>query len=154
MGEYPSLAEQITGDPRLLPTSYCTQLSDHSAFLRTHLAWALCRAEGSVYSRYNQRNSGRRRSSWKRWLVEHELLMRNDMVACGLVDAHVATTMEPFWHKANVICHAVRGNVAGARFAADILAANGVEDPVFFALTNEMLTGVPADNIEPDKMEM
>ena len=92
-------------------------------------------------------------ASWKRWLVEHELMMRNDEVACGIVDAQVAATMEPFWHKANVICHAVKGNVAGARFAADILAANGVEDPVFFTLTNEMLTGVPAENIDPKTLD-
>ena len=101
----------------------------------------------------NQLPDSPRWASWKRWLVEHELMMRNDVMACGIVDTHVATTMEPFWHKANVICHAVKGNVAGARFAADILAANGVEDPVFFALTNEMLTGVPADNIDPTTMD-
>ena len=97
----------------------------------------------------NQLPDSPRWASWKRWLVEHELMMRNDAVACGIVEVQVAATMEPFWHKANVICHAVNGNVAGARFAADILAANGVEDPIFFALTNEMLTGVPAENIDP-----
>ena len=96
----------------------------------------------------NQLPDSSRWSSWKRWLVEHELMMRNDAVACGIVDAQVAATLDPFWHKANVICHAVKGNVAGARFAADILAANGVEDPVFYALTREMLTGVPAENID------
>ena len=101
----------------------------------------------------NQLPDSPRWASWKRWLVEHELMMRNDSMACGIVDAQVAETMEPFWHKANVICHAVKGNVAGARFAADILAANGVEDPVFFALTNEMLTGAPAENIEPDTLD-
>ena len=101
----------------------------------------------------NQLPDSPRWASWKRWLVEHELMMRNDAVACGIVDAQVAATMEPFWHKANVICHAVKGNVAGARFAADILAANGVEDPVFFALTNEMLTGVPAKNIDPNTLD-
>jgi hypothetical protein len=101
----------------------------------------------------NQLPDSPRWASWKRWLVEHELMMRNDAVACGIVDAQVAATMEPFWHKANVICHAVKGNVAGARFAADILAANGVEDPVFFALTNEMLTGVPAENIDPNALD-
>ena len=101
----------------------------------------------------NQLPDSPRWASWKRWLVEHELMMRNDAVACGIVDAQVAATMEPFWHKANVICHAVKGNVAGARFAADILAANGVEDPVFFALTNEMLTGVPAENIDPNTLD-
>ena len=101
----------------------------------------------------NQLPDSPRWASWKRWLVEHELMMRNDAVACGIVDAQVAATMEPFWHKANVICHAVKGNVAGARFAADILEANGVEDPVFFALTNEMLTGVPAKNIDPNTLD-
>ena len=58
-------------------------------------------------------------------------MMRNDAVACGIVDARVAATMEPFWHKANVICYAVNGSVVGARFAADILAANGVDDQFF-----------------------
>ena len=82
----------------------------------------------------NQLPDSLRWVSWKRWLVEHELMMRNDTVACSIVDAQVAKTMEPFWHKANVICQAVTGNMAGARFAADILAANGVEDPIFFAL--------------------
>ena len=101
----------------------------------------------------NQLPDSPRWASWKRWLVEHELMMRNDAIACDIVDAQVAATMEPFWHKANVICHAVKGNVAGARFAADILAANGVEDPVFFALTNEMLTGVPAENIDPKTLD-
>jgi len=101
----------------------------------------------------NQLPDSPRWASWKRWLVEHELMMRNDAVACDIVDAQVAATMEPFWHKANVICHAVKGNVVGARFAADILAANGVEDPVFFALTNEMLTGVPAENIDPNTLD-
>lgn len=101
----------------------------------------------------NQLPDSPRWASWKRWLVEHELMMRNDAVACDIVDAQVAATMEPFWHKANVICHAVKGNVAGARFAADILAANGVKDPVFFALTNEMLTGVPAENIDPNTLD-
>ena len=101
----------------------------------------------------NQLPDSPRWVSWKRWLVEHELMMRNDALACGIVDAQVTATMEPFWHKANVICHAVKGNVAGARFAADILAANGVDDPDFFALTNEMLTGVPAENIDPNTLD-
>ena len=101
----------------------------------------------------NQLPDSPRWASWKRWLVEHELMMRNDAVACSIVDAQVTATMEPFWHKANVICHAVKGNEAGARFAADILAANGVEDPVFFALTDEMLTGVSTENINPKTLD-
>ena len=92
-------------------------------------------------------------ANWKRWVVEHELMVRNDDAACGIVDKQVMATFDPFWHKANVICHAVKGNAGGARFAADILAANGVDDPIFFALTHEMLSGVPADNIDPNELE-
>jgi hypothetical protein len=125
-----------------------------SELVAARLAW-LARAGRShdLAVLANQLPDSPRWASWKRWLVEHELMMRNDAVACGIVDAQVAATMEPFWHKANVICHAVKGNVAGARFAADILAANGVEDPVFFALTNEMLTGVSAENIDPNTLD-
>ena len=125
-----------------------------SELVAARLAW-LARAGRShdLAVLANQLPDSPRWASWKRWLVEHELMMRNDSAACSIVDAHVAATMEPFWHKANVICHAVKGNVAGARFAADILAANGVEDPVFFALTNEMLTGIPAENIDPNTLD-
>ena len=101
----------------------------------------------------NQLPDSPRWTSWKRWLVEHELMMRNDAAACGIVGEQVAASLDPFWHKANVICHAVQGNAGGARFAADILAANGVEDPVFFALTREMLTGIPAENIDPNTLD-
>ena len=97
------------------------------------LAWAGRSHDLSVLA--NQLPDSPRWASWKRWLVEHELMMRNDAVACGIVDAQVAATMEPFWHKANVICHAVKGNVTGARLAADILAANGVEAVSYTHLT-------------------
>ena len=101
----------------------------------------------------NQLPASNRWSPWKRWLVKHELMMRNDDVACAIVDEQVANTLDPFWHKANVICHAVQGNPSGARFASDILAANGVEDPIFFALTQEMLTGVAAENIDVNALD-
>ena len=125
-----------------------------SELVAARLAW-LARAGRShdLAVLANQLPDSQQWASWKRWLVEHELMMRNDAVACGIVDAQVVATMDPFWHKAKVICHAVKGNAAGARFAADILAANGVEDPIFFALTNEMLTGVPAENIDPNELD-
>jgi hypothetical protein len=92
-------------------------------------------------------------ANWKRWVVEHQLMVRNDTVACGIVSKQVMATFDPFWHKANVICHAVKGNIGGARFAADILAANGVDDPIFFELTHEMLSGVPANDIDYNALE-
>ena len=59
------------------------------------------------------------------WLTEHYLMIRDDSAACDIVASEITQTLEPFWHKSNVICQAVQGNPGGARFAADILAANG-----------------------------
>jgi hypothetical protein len=90
---------------------------------------------------------------WKRWLVEHHLMLRNDVAACGVVNQQITQTMDPFWHKANVICQAVQGKVDAARFAADILAANDIEDPIFYGLVNEVLSGASAQQIDPTKLE-
>ena len=70
-------------------------------------------------------------ASWRRWLTEHYLMIRDDRAACDIVASEITQTLEPFWHKSNVICQAVQGNLGGARFAADILAANGVDDPLW-----------------------
>jgi hypothetical protein len=86
---------------------------------------------------------------WQRWLVEHHLMSRNDAAACAIVGRQITQTMDPFWHKANVICQAVQGNMGGARFAADILAANGVNDPVFYGLVNQVLNNAPPLDIDP-----
>ena len=87
--------------------------------------------------------------NWQRWLVEHHLMSRNDAGACAIVSREISQTMDPFWHKANVICQAVQGNMGGARFAADILAASGVNDPVFYGLVNQVLNNAPPPDINP-----
>ena len=91
--------------------------------------------------------------NWQRWLVEHHLMSRNDAGACAIVSREISQTMDPFWHKANVICQAVQGNMGGARFAADILAASGVNDPVFYGLVNQILNNAPPPDIDPVKLE-
>ena len=91
--------------------------------------------------------------NWQRWLVEHHLMSRNDAGACAIVSREISQTMDPFWHKANVICQAVQGNTGGARFAADILAANGVNDPVFYGLVNQVLNNASPPDINPAKLD-
>ncbi|MDC3235136.1 hypothetical protein OBB02_03735, partial [Candidatus Puniceispirillum sp.] len=87
-------------------------------------------------------------ASWRRWLTEHYLMIRDDSAACDIVASEITQTLEPFWHKSNVICQAVQGNLGGARFAADILAANGVDDPAFFGLVDEVLNIKPAVEVD------
>ena len=97
-------------------------------------------------------------ADWRRWLTEHYLMIRDDVAACSIVSRQITQTMDPFWHKSNVICQAVQGKTGGARFAADILAANGVDDPIFCSLVNEVLNNnlaTPADlaKVDPAKLD-
>ncbi len=91
-------------------------------------------------------------AGWRRWLAEHYLMIGNDSAACNIVGRKITQTMESFWHKSNVICHAVQGNFSGARFAADIMMANGVDDLVFFNLVDEVLDSKPSQDVNPYKL--
>ena len=68
---------------------------------------------------------------WKKWQVTTQLSEMRDDEACRTVMYFAGQTLEPFWHKAKVICSAVQGDATGARFAADLLRAMGQDDPVF-----------------------
>ena len=92
-------------------------------------------------------------AGWRRWLAEHYLMIRDDSAACDIVAGEITQTLEPFWHKSNVICQAVQGNPGGARFAADILAANGVNDPAFFGLVDEVLHNKPATEVDATSLD-
>ena len=90
---------------------------------------------------------------WKEWLVTTQLMMRRDEDACRNVMYQVGRTFEPFWHKAKVICTAAQGDMAGARFAADILFATGVDDPVFAGLVGKLLGDGEPGPIDPALIE-
>jgi len=90
---------------------------------------------------------------WKQWLVETQLMSRRDEDACRTVMYQVSRTFEPFWHKAKVICSAASGDVAGAQFAADILTAMGVDDPIFTALVAKLLDDTDPGPIDPSLLE-
>ncbi len=90
---------------------------------------------------------------WKKWLVEYQLMQRLDRDACAVVESFITTTLDPYWHKLKVICSSVQDDASSARFAADILAASGVKDPVFFALVDEMLGGAEAQAFDPALVE-
>lgn len=90
---------------------------------------------------------------WKKWLVQHRLVMLEDDEACRTVKYQATQTFEPFWHQTKVICLIVAGDLSAAQFAADILRASGSDDATFFALVNEMLMGVPAADLDPSLFE-
>ena len=90
---------------------------------------------------------------WKKWQVTTQLSEMRDDEACRSVMYFAGQTLEPFWHKAKVICSAVQGDATGARFAADLLQAMGQDDPVFRALVDLLLDGIDVPEIDPALLE-
>ena len=90
---------------------------------------------------------------WKKWQVTTQLSEMRDDEACRTVMYFAGQTLEPFWHKAKVICSAVQGDATGARFAADLLQAMGQDDPVFRALVDLLLDGISVPEIDPALLE-
>ena len=74
-----------------------------------------------------------------------QLLMRRDSEACKVVMQHVSVSDEIIWHELKPICSAVMGDVEGAKFAVDILAAalsgKPGEDRIYFGLMRHLLSG-------------
>ena len=90
---------------------------------------------------------------WKKWQVTTQLSEMRDDEACRTVMYFAGQTLEPFWHKAKVICSAVQGDATGARFAADLLQAMGQDDPVFRTLVDLLLDGIDVPEIDPALLE-
>ena len=90
---------------------------------------------------------------WKKWQVTTQLSEMRDDEACRSVMYFAGQTLEPFWHKAKVICSAVQGDSTGARFAADLLQAMGQDDRVFRALVDLLLDGIDVPEIDPALLE-
>ncbi len=92
-------------------------------------------------------------NDWKKWLVQQQLMLVQDKDACRTVGYHATRTLDPFWHKAKVICSIFEGNLGSARFAADILQASGIDDEVFFALVAALLDRTAPPSFDPALIE-
>ncbi|MBL81769.1 MAG: hypothetical protein CMM80_04390 [Rhodospirillaceae bacterium] len=78
-------------------------------------------------------------SEWKRWQIEYDMVRRADKAACSDAERFALQTLDPFWHKARVICALLDGQLGAASFAADILRASGEQDDNFFQLVDKLL---------------
>ena len=67
-----------------------------------------------------------------------------DQAACADAERFAQQTLEPFWHKARVICALLAGQQGAASFAADILRASGEQDENFFQLVDKRWGALPA----------
>ena len=145
------LAHQVVARQSVPPTGANANARD---LVNARLSW-LARAGRSndLASLVQQLPNDEQWLDWKKWLVQHQLMMLEDDEACRTVGYQSEQTFEPFWHQTKVICSIVAGDLSSAQFGADILQASGLDDQIFFALVNEMLTGAPATDLDPALIE-
>ena len=93
-------------------------------------------------------------SDWKRWQIEYDLVRRADQAACVDAERFASQTLEPFWHKARVICALLDGQQGAASFAADILRASGEQDENFFQLVDKLLGRSSSLSLDVDNLSL
>ena len=93
-------------------------------------------------------------SDWKRWQIEYDLVRRADKAACADAERFALQTLEPFWHKARVICALLDGEQGAASFAADILRASGDQDDNFFQLVDKLLGRSDSLSLDLDNLTL
>ena len=93
-------------------------------------------------------------SDWKRWQIEYDLVRRADQAACVDAERFALQTLEPFWHKARVICALLDGQQGAASFAADILRASGERDDNFFQLVDKLLGRADTLSVDLDNLSL
>ena len=93
-------------------------------------------------------------ADWKRWQIEYDLVRRADQAACVDAERFALQTLEPFWHKARVICALLDGQPGAASFAADILRASGEQDDNFFQLVDKLLGRSASLSLDLDNLSL
>jgi hypothetical protein len=93
-------------------------------------------------------------SEWKRWQIEYDMVRRADKVACADAERFALKSLDPFWHKAKVICALLDGQLGAASFAADILRASGEQDDNFFQLVDKLLGRTVTLSLDLDDLSL
>ena len=100
-----------------------------------------------LYQLINQLPDGERWNIWKQWIIEYELIGRQDQKACGNVYEGSKNNSNHFWQTARIFCLSINDKVSQAEFILDLLKVKGFEDPIFENLFQIM-------NNEQEKFEL
>ena len=79
----------------------------------------------------NQLPDGERWNIWKQWIIEYELIGRQDQKACSNVYEGSKNNPNHFWQTARIFCLSINDKVSQAEFILDLLKVKGFEDPIF-----------------------
>ena len=100
-----------------------------------------------LYQLINQLPDGERWNIWKQWIIEYELIGRQDQKACSNVYEGSKNNSNHFWQTARIFCLSINDKVSQAEFILDLLKVKGFEDPIFENLFQIM-------NNEKEKFEL
>lgn len=125
------------------------------ALVAARLAW-LIRGNHSndLAALVRQLPTGGAWESWQRWLVSHDLLVRNDEEACAITRDQAGRSLDLFWHKIRVFCQLMEEDEMGTRFAVDVLEASGLDDAGFIALIRRLLGDNALASIDQENVSL
>ena len=85
----------------------------------------------NLYQLIKQLPDGKRWNVWKRWLVEYELIGRQDKKACNNVFKASKNNFDHFWQTARIFCLSINDKLSQAEFVLDLLKVKGFTDLIF-----------------------
>ena len=84
-----------------------------------------------LYQLIKQLPEGKRWNTWKRWLVEYELIGRQDQKACSNVYEVSKNNFDHFWQTARIFCLSINDKLSQAEFILDLIKVKGFADSIF-----------------------
>jgi hypothetical protein len=107
-----------------------------------------------LYKLIKQLPEGRRWKIWKRWLVEYELIGRQDQKACSNVYESSKNNFDHFWQTARIFCLSINDKLSQAEFILDLIKVKGFTDPIFEDLFQIMNNEKETVDLENNKKEI
>ena len=84
-----------------------------------------------LYQLIKQLPEGKRWNIWKRWLIEYELMGRQDHKACSHVYEESKDNFDHFWQTTRIFCLSINNKLSQAKFILDLIKVKGFTDPIF-----------------------
>ena len=107
-----------------------------------------------LYQLIKQLPEGKRWNIWKRWLVEYELIGRQDQRACSNVYDVSKNNFDHFWQTARIFCLSINGKLSQAEFILDLIKVRGFTDPIFEDLFQIMNNEKETFDLQNSKQEI
>ena len=107
-----------------------------------------------LYQLIKQLPTGKRWNIWKQWLVEYELIGRQDQKACKNVYDSSKNNFDHFWQTARIFCLSINEKLSQAQFILDLIKVKGFTDPIFEDLFQIMNNEKDAFDIKNNKKEI